>query len=48
LNELNLEKSLNGSVCPVDPSDITSLKKYTDDGSGMNVVDYMSKLVKLN
>ena len=48
LNELNLEKFIYGSVWPVDPNDITSLEKYTDDGSGVNAVDYMSRHVKLN
>jgi hypothetical protein len=48
LNELNLEKFLNGSVWPGDPTDISSLERYTDDGSGVNAVDYMSRHVKLN
>ena len=48
LNKLNFEKFINGSVWPVDPNDITSLEKYTDDGSGVNAVDYMSRHVKLN
>lgn len=47
MNELNLESFLNGSVWPVDSADITSLEKYTDDGNGVNAVDYMSNHVRL-
>ena len=48
LNKLNLKKFETLSVWPVDPADISSLKKYADDGSGVNAVDYMSSHIKLN
>ncbi|TSA40445.1 MAG: hypothetical protein D4R63_06125 [Methylococcaceae bacterium] len=47
LNELNLEKFASLSVWPDDPTDISSLERFTDDGSGVNAVDYMSRHVKL-
>lgn len=48
LNELNLDQFTSLSVWPVDPVNISSIEKYTDDGSGMNAIDYMSKHVKLS
>ncbi|MDD1607025.1 MAG: hypothetical protein LUQ18_00660, partial [Methylococcaceae bacterium] len=47
LNALNLEKFIINSVWFVDPSDISSLGKYTDDGNGVNAFDYMKKHVWL-
>jgi len=48
LNELDINKFASLAVWPVDPINISSSEKYTDDGSGVNAVDYMSSHVKLN
>ncbi|MDD2725523.1 MAG: DUF3800 domain-containing protein [Methylovulum sp.] len=45
LNDLNLEQFPIFPVWPHDPNDISSLEKYTDDGSGVNAVDYMCQHV---
>lgn len=45
---LDIQKFSSLAVWPVDPINISSSEKYTDDGSGANAVDYMSSHVKLN
>lgn len=46
LNGMNLEEFPMFNVWPHDSNDISSLEKYTDDGCGVNAVDYMCQHVR--
>ena len=49
LNELSLDKLIiNNAVWFVNPSDISSLGKYTDDGNEINPFEYMKRHIKFN